>query len=46
MPEIPADMVDPDAKENTVDKPKEQLNNQQSKKLEEKQKEQSNRHLD
>ncbi len=45
MPEIPADMVDPGTKENTVDKPKENLNNQQSKKLEEKQKEQSNRHL-
>ncbi len=46
MPEVPADMVEPDTKENTVDKPKEKLNNSQSEQLEEKQKEQSNHHLD
>lgn len=46
MPEIPADMVEPDTKENTVDKPKDKLNNKQTDQLEENQEEQSNHHLD
>lgn len=46
MPEIPADIVDPDPKENTVDKPKDKLNNSESNKLEKQQQEQSNHQMD
>lgn len=42
MPEIPADIIDPDAKENTVKKPKDKLNESESKQLEKQQEEQSN----
>lgn len=45
MPEIPADIVDPDPKENTVNKAKNKLNESEEKELEKHQKEQSNHHL-
>lgn len=46
MPEIPADIVDPEPKENTVDKSKNKLDNSETKDLEKQQEEQSNHHLD
>lgn len=46
MPEIPADIVDPEPKENTVNKAKNKLDNSETKNLENRQEEQSNHHLD
>lgn len=45
MPEIPADIVDPDPKDNTVNKAKNKLNESDEKELEKQQEEQSNHHL-
>lgn len=45
IPEIPADIIDPQPKGNTVDKAKNELDNSESKKLEKQQEEQSNHHL-
>lgn len=45
MPEIPADIVDPEPKENTVDKAKKKLDDSETKNLEKQQEEQSNHHL-
>lgn len=46
MPEVPADLVDPDPREHTVDKAKKKLNESETKNLEKQQEEQSNHHLD
>lgn len=45
MPEVPADIIDPDTKENTVNKPDNKLNNQEKQQLDKEQKKQSNHHL-
>lgn len=45
MPEIPADIVDPEPKENTIDKSKNKLNDSEEKELEKQQEKQSNHHL-
>lgn len=45
MPEIPADIIDPNAKKNSVDQPKDKLNNNEKQKLENQQEEQSNHHM-
>jgi len=42
MPEIPADIIDPDVKKNNVDQSKEKLNKNEKQKLEKQQDEQSN----
>lgn len=46
MPEVPADIIDPDAKKNQVDEQKEKLNNSETKQLEKQQNDQSNHHMD
>ncbi|MDQ0155869.1 YhcN/YlaJ family sporulation lipoprotein [Robertmurraya andreesenii] len=46
MPEVPADLVDPNPREHTVDKAKNKLNETETKQLEKQQKKQSNHHLD
>ncbi|WP_077211390.1 YhcN/YlaJ family sporulation lipoprotein [Bacillus dakarensis] len=42
MPEIPADIIDPNVKKNTVNQPNDKLNNNEKQKLENQQEEQSN----